>query len=456
MCIPTKNERSIHSPDWFTMGSIYQINPRTFSPEGTIAAVTKELPFLKELGFTVMYLCPIFEEDDSDDPTYLSPRQLASQTGNPKNPYRMNDYFKIDSEYGTIDDLREFVAEAHRLGLRVMLDLVYLHIGPNAPIIKEHPEFAQHDENGNMRLTKWKFPYLNFENAGLREYLWCNMTYYVGAFGVDGFRCDVGDKVPLDFWVEGRRRITAIKPDAVLLVEGIKVDYLEQAFDSCYHFAWHGRMYKAFAKEDGITAADVRQCHEEFAAKIPRDAFVMHDIDNHDTVTDRAQRVEIFAGHDGMELIEVLNYTIDGVPMIYCGNELCDEATINMFANRFYMGKFEITDRSDAKKNEPAVLRRLAVMRALNTLKATSEILRDGETVWIDNTEPEKVLSFMRVVGSGKIVTVGNISSDPVTVKLSGVDLNNGYKVILESEARAEIKGDTLVIPSHGYIVAEL
>jgi len=164
----------------------------------------------------------------------------------------------------------------------------------------------------------------------------------------------------------------------------------------------------------------------------------------------------VFIIDDGMELIEVLNYTIDGVPMIYCGNELCDEATINMFANRFYMGKFEITDRSDAKKNEPAVLRRLAVMRALNTLKATSEILRDGETVWIDNTEPEKVLSFMRVVGSGKIVTVGNISSDPVTVKLSGVDLNNGYKVILESEARAEIKGDTLVIPSHGYIVAEL
>lgn len=451
MCTTTENERTIHSPDWFTMGNIYQINPRTFSAEGTISAVTKELPFLKELGFSIMYLCPVFEEDDCDDPIYISPRQQASETGNPKNPYRMNDYFKIDSEYGTMEDLREFVEEAHRLGLKVMLDLVYLHIGPHAPIIEEHPEFAQHDENGNMRLTKWNFPYLNYENEGLREYLWCNMTYYIGAIGVDGFRCDVGDKVPLDFWVEGRRRITAIKPDAVLLNEGTTPSYLEQAFDSCYHFAWHARMYKAFDGE--LNAADVRQCHEDFAAKVPKGSVVMHDIDNHDTVTDRAQRVEIFAGHDGMELIEVLNYTIDGVPMVYCGNELCDEAYLNMFANRFHMGKFETTDRS--KKSEPHVLRRMSVMRTLNELKASSEILRDGETVWINNSVPEAVLSFMRVSDNGKLVTVGNISSSPVTVNLNDVSLDD-CKVILESEAPVAIKGDTLVIPSHGYVVAEL
>ena len=181
----------------------------------------------------------------------------------------------------------------------------------------------------------------------------------------------------------------------------------------------------------------------------------MHDIDNHDTVTDRPERVEIFAGHDGMELIEVLNYTIDGVPMVYCGNELCCEAKINMFANRFYMGKFEVTDRSDAKKNESAVLRRMSVMRTLNELKATSEILRDGETVWIDNSAPEAVLAFTRKTDSGKIVTVGNISTDAVTVQLCDVNLD-GCKVLLESDEKVALSGDTLVLPSHGYIVAEM
>ena len=52
-------------PDWFSQGALYQINPRTFSEAGTIAAVTKELSFIASLGFSVVYLCPIFEEDDS-------------------------------------------------------------------------------------------------------------------------------------------------------------------------------------------------------------------------------------------------------------------------------------------------------------------------------------------------------------------------------------------------------
>ena len=183
-------------PAWFKKTSVYQINPRTFSAEGTIKAVTKELPVLAELGFGIMYICPIFKEDVSENKENWSKRQLASKTENPKNPYRMDDYFEIDSEYGTMDDLREFVKESHRLGMRVILDLVYLHIGPNAEIFRSHPEFAAKNEDGSIKLTRWNFPYLNYESEGLREYLWCNMTYYIGVIGADGFRCDVGDDVP--------------------------------------------------------------------------------------------------------------------------------------------------------------------------------------------------------------------------------------------------------------------
>jgi len=156
-------------PEWFSKGSVYQINPRTFSSEGTIEAVTEQLPFLADLGFSIMYLCPIFSEDDSTDRKNWSRRQLASNTENPKNPYRMNDYFEIDSEYGTMDDLREFVNESHRLGMRVLLDLVYYHIGPNAPILKEHPEFAKQDNDGNIILGEWNFPVFDYNCQGLRN-----------------------------------------------------------------------------------------------------------------------------------------------------------------------------------------------------------------------------------------------------------------------------------------------
>ena len=100
-------------PDWFKKTSVYQVNPRTFSREGTIKAVTDELPTLKELGFGIIYLCPIFKTDDSTDKTYWSPRQIASNTENPKNPYRMVDYFEIDEEYGSMADLNEEVLRQH-------------------------------------------------------------------------------------------------------------------------------------------------------------------------------------------------------------------------------------------------------------------------------------------------------------------------------------------------------
>ena len=94
-------------PQWFLKGNLYQINPRTFSPEGDLQAIARELPFLRDLGIKIVYLCPIFKEDDSQ--TNWSKRQKASQTGNPKNPYRMNDYFAIDSEYGTMEDLKSLI-----------------------------------------------------------------------------------------------------------------------------------------------------------------------------------------------------------------------------------------------------------------------------------------------------------------------------------------------------------
>ena len=99
--------------DWFKKTSVYQVNPRTFSREGTIKAVTDELPTLKELGFGIIYLCPIFKTDDSKDKAYWSPRQIASNTENPKNPYRMVNYFEIDEEYGSMADLNEEVLRQH-------------------------------------------------------------------------------------------------------------------------------------------------------------------------------------------------------------------------------------------------------------------------------------------------------------------------------------------------------
>ena len=440
--------KAVCPPEWLSRSAVYQINPRTFSADGTIRAVTNELPKLKELGFRVMYLCPIFEEDDSENRDFWSTRQKKSETNNPKNPYRMNNYFKIDSEYGTEDDLREFIEEAHRLGMRVLLDLVYLHIGPNAPILKRHPEFARQDRDGNIICTEWNFPYLDYTSDGLREYLWCNMIYYIGEMDADGFRCDVGDGVPLDFWVEARRRMKAVKPDSVLINEGSNWNNLLKGFDSSYCFDWHVNLYKAFSGE--ISAAECRSFLERLANEIPSGAKLIFDIDNHDTVTDWPKRTEKVAGHNGMEQIEVINYLLDGIPMVYCGNELADEAYHSLFANRFHMGRFETTDRRGLETLDYS-LRRQEIMKGLNTLKLESDILCYGSTVWVDNSAPEKLLSFSREYNGKKITFIGNISREKAA---SEFNAEFGGRVLFSNGAE-KISDGTIELEPRGYVVLE-
>ena len=439
---------AVSAEDWLIKGAVYQINPRTFSKEGTIKAVTKELPFLAGLGFKTMYLCPIFEADDSENPENWSERQKKSHTGNPKNPYRIMDYFNIDSEYGSEADLKEFIDESHRFGMRVLLDLVYMHIGPNAFILKTHPEFVKHDKNGNIVCSRFHFPYIDFNNEGLREYLWSNMVYFVGKLDADGYRCDVGDKVPLDFWTEGKRRMTAVKPDAVLINEGSDYSYLLGGFDACYCFSWHDCIYNVF--KGTMTADSIKLRYEKVSKTLPNGGILLRDVDNHDTVTDWPERTETVAGHDGMELIQVMNYFIDGLPMVYCGNELADSAKLSMFANRFHMGDFEVTDRSIAK--EDYSLRRQGIMKKLNLYRRASDTLAYGKTVWLDTDHPESVILFMREYNGERILFAGNLGKEDLTVIVS--EALNGGELIFANGGELPVNG-SLALSAHGYVTVK-
>ena len=137
--------------------TLYQIFLRPFTPEGTIAAAEKQLPEVADLGVKILYLCPVAVADDDMDQENWSPRQIASGCNNPRNPYRISDYTKIDPEYGTEDDMKSFIRTAHSLGMKVLLDLVYCHAGPS--FLKDHPGFAK-------GLTEYRFPELDFLDFG--------------------------------------------------------------------------------------------------------------------------------------------------------------------------------------------------------------------------------------------------------------------------------------------------
>jgi Alpha amylase, catalytic domain len=92
-------------PAFLDQATIYQIWLRSFTPEGTLKAAAVRLPHIATLGAAIVYLSPI---------------HVQSQVGGFSNPYRMKDYYHVDPEYGTEQDLMDFCAAAHQLGLKVL------------------------------------------------------------------------------------------------------------------------------------------------------------------------------------------------------------------------------------------------------------------------------------------------------------------------------------------------
>lgn len=404
---------------------MYQLFLRAFSSDGTISAAQKLLPNIASLGVDIVYLCPITLADDDMDKAHWSDRQKASGIPNPQNPYRVGDYFSVDPEYGTEQDLRAFINEAHRLGMKVMLDLVYYHCGPAAKILKEHPEFAQHNPDGSIRMGDWHFPALNFECDALRKYLWKNMEYYVRDFDADGYRCDVGDMVPLDFWEEGIKRVRAIKPDAVMLNEGKKPEY-GKVFDFSYGFTWKHKM--AAVLRGTQPASEVRKVWEEQRLLFGTDPLI-RGFDNHDIASDSYDdRLEKAAGFERINAALFCSYTFDGVPFLYNGYEVCDERRHAIFASRNFPGNY-IIQWENALTEKAS--KRMALLRELAGFFHAESDLNGMELTFCDNEHPEDVLTYRR--GSTLFCAV-NLGKETVDVSVpqvrsllcSGIILTDG------------------------------
>lgn len=431
-------------PAWWRRSVVYQINLRTFTPEGTLKAAEEKLSHVASTGADFVYLCPVVLSDDDMNEENWSRRQKASGTGNPQNSYRISDYFRIDPEYGDDGDFDSFVKKAHSFGLKVMLDLVYMHCGPKAKMIDEHPDFVKRDENGGLALNNYNFATVNFDNPALCEYLWENMTYFVEKFDIDGYRLDVGDNCPLDFWCEGARRVREIKPEFIFLNEGRKAEFVRDFCDANYGLDWtYYAMRDVFnGKFDG---KKIREQWQKDFDVLPEGALQCRAYENHDVSNDAYEnRMEKVNGAACGELALVINFAIDGVPFIYNGNEIADCGRHSFFANRFHGGYIGI-DWSRAE--DETAKRRMAVLKELVALKRSEAALYEGEVVWNEPENGDKIVSFSRVSGDGKITLYANISKEPAECKAAD------GKVLMSSGA--EIRDGKLCLSPYGYIIVK-
>ena len=180
----------IKHPDWARTASIYQINTRQFTAEGTFRAAQAHLPRLRELGVSILWLMPVQEIG------------RKNRKGTLGSPYAVRDYYAVADELGSMQDLQEFVAAAHEHGMHVLLDWVANHTAWDCNLVTEHPEWYVRDWKGDFRSTPWwdwdDIIDLDYSKPELRRYMTGAMRFWVEQADIDGFRCDVAGFVPVE------------------------------------------------------------------------------------------------------------------------------------------------------------------------------------------------------------------------------------------------------------------
>ena len=433
------------APEWLTKSVICQVPLRSFTQEGTLAAATERLGHLADAGIGCVYLLPIAEADPDQNREFWSPRQRKSNINNPCNPYRIKNYFKIDSEYGTDADLKKFVDRAHELGMKVILDLVYYHCGPTADIITANPDFVVRDENGKVKKGEYHFPELDFKNPKLRSYLISNMEYFISEFGVDGYRADAESLIPIDFWETAREKIEKIKPDAILIAESPRPECQLKAYDANYGFGVSVDMKDFFAGSKDAKVKTAKELGKKFAenlARYPKGARVMYHYDNHD-ISSYDGRPEAEMPYEAADAMTVFLIAIDGIPMLFAGNEIADRAEYSLFANRHH--NRSVLDWSAAFTD--AGKRRLEIVKTMSKIRRERPEFFSGELKWIDSGN-DKVLAFERAKGDSKTFVFVSASPEPVEISAK---LSENPKAYFAQRAKVSGGGDSAKVSLEPY-----
>ncbi len=387
-------------PEWLSRSSIYEVWLDAFSKEGNLRGAIPGLQHIADLGATIVYLGPI-----------------AKYSASPHaSPYSVADYNEIDPTVGTPQDLHDFVAAAHKLHLKVMLDVVYYHTAPDNIMVKDTPAFFVKTQDGKIARGFWPQPLPDYRNPQVRKYLIDSLVHWVRDFGVDGFRCDVGAGVPVSFWNEARKALDRVNPEVILLSESDRPDDQLKAFDINYNFQYYLTLVSVL--RDGAAAIKLREAWEKMNSTMPRGARLLHYSDNHDW-----PRAVLQFGEHGAMAASVLNFTLDGIPFLYNGQEV-DDPTATEWRK---IAPIRWSDPGNGK-DEGSIKGTLDKYKKLFAMRASEPALTSGSVVWINNTEPDSVLSFLRRKGNSEVLVILNLSNRDVhvTVDLPVMDY---YKV---------------------------
>jgi len=380
-------EQARPTRDWVRDGVVYEIYPRAFSPQGNFNGITTRLDDLKDLGVNILWLMPIH------------PIGQERKKGSIGSPYAVRDYYAINPDYGTKEDFKKLIAEAHRRGMKVIIDIVANHTSWDSVLMK-HPEFYKRDAKGNIT-----YPYdwfdiaaLDYSNQELRRYMTAMLKYWIRDFDLDGFRCDVAGELPTEFWENVRTELEQIKPDIVMLAEAHKAELLVKAFDLDYSWPLHNALTNALQGRG--RASEIRDAWEDEVKKWPRNSLHLRFSDNHDE-----RRAIARFGEPGTLAASALMFTLDGVPLLYNGMEVGD--TTESGAPALFEKLPIFWPIAERRPEFPRFYKQIMALRR------SSNALRRGALDWLRNSDESRVLTYTRRAEDEEVLVAINLSNRP-------------------------------------------
>ncbi|TFG83068.1 MAG: alpha-glycosidase [Erysipelotrichales bacterium] len=331
-------EEVYHAPKWVADTLWYQIFPDRFAKQenetgfkewhagpvrnadhygGNLKGITSKLTYLNALGITGIYLTPIF----------------ASPT---VHKYDTEDYFKIDPDFGTEEDLVELVKAAHQLGIKVMLDAVFNHAGAKfekwLDVRKSQKSpyrdwfyLGENDQYETFSFEK-NMPKLNTEHPDVIDYFCKVGIYWIEKADIDGWRLDVADEISHTFWRSFRKCVHNVNPEVYILGEvwHDAMPWLQgDQFDAVMNYPYTRILLDLIA-------------HQRISLKDFR--FGIDEIFNHYPSVIQANQFNLFDSHDTMRLTTICGndlskvkgalaflYASPGSPCIYYGTEIALE-----------------------------------------------------------------------------------------------------------------------------------
>ncbi len=402
--------------------TIYQVNMRAFSKEGNFKGVLERLDAIKALGINVVYLMPIY------------PVGMVKAVNS---PYCVRDYIGVNSEFGTLEDLRAVVDGAHRRNIAIILDWVPNHTSFDNPWTSNKSWYLQ-DSAGNIISppgTGWNdVAQLNFKNADMRLAMIKAMKYWVYTANIDGFRCDYTDGPPLDFWKQAIDTLRNISTHKLLLMaEGSRNTNYSVGFDYNFGFSFFGNLKRIYSANRTVLSIDSLNVRDYTGTSEVQQ--MIRYTTNHDVNGSDGTPLELFGGEKGSMAAFVVIAYMKSVPMIYNGQEVGTP----------YRLTFPFTSKDIDWTINPGIT---AEYKKIIAFRNNSKAIRRG--VLTSYSTPD-VCAFTKKLGNEEVLVISNLRDKSIDFKCPEALVNSSWKNAFDNKS-AVLNGELSLTP-FSYVV---